>query len=221
MMRDADPSHDAGMASTEDLPSVVRYLHELPGNRYAPDEYVAALTFDDGPHPEFTPRVLDALEEQSTRATFFVVGENVERHPGIASDIAAAGHTMGCHGWSHIPFTELAPFALDEELDRCIDLLGEIAGRQPRHVRPPYGVIDASAAKHVIDRGLVPVNWSVNPDDWQRPGPDEIVLRVVSALAPSGIVVLHDGVRASVQTAEALPTLVTAMNGLGYSLVAL
>jgi peptidoglycan/xylan/chitin deacetylase (PgdA/CDA1 family) len=203
----------------EHVPGVVRFVWELPAA--AADDRVIALTFDDGPHGRYTPGVLEPLAAAGVAASFFVIGEYVELHPDLMRALAAAGHTIGIHGWTHTRFTELTPAALDDELDRCIAAVLETAGVRPRYVRAPYGPIDATISDRLTARGLVPVKWSVDPEDWRHPQPGEIERHVVERLAPGQIVLLHDGMRDAETTIAALPGTIAAVRERGYRFVAL
>ena len=102
-----------------------------------------AMTFDDGPHPRLTPRLLDMLKARSIRATFFLIGENAAEYPDIVRRIAAEGHEIGNHTWDHPQLTKLNPAALREEIDRTSSTIAEITGKLPTVMRPPYGATSA------------------------------------------------------------------------------
>lgn len=218
----------AGAGSTEParryrarVTSAVRFLTDLPGSGVEFGDPVVALTFDDGPRPPGTPAVLDALRASSVRATFFVVGENVAEHPDLVRMIVADGHTVGLHGWTHTRFTELDDAALASELDRAGELLGELTGASPRLVRPPYGTLDERVDWLLRARDLVPVMWSVDPEDWRRPDPETITGDVLADVAPGRIVLLHDGLRDGNATVAAVPAIIDGLECAGYQLVAL
>ncbi len=202
-------------------PVVVRHLWELPDGGFEEDDPVVALTFDDGPHPQSTPAVLDALAAAGVAATFFVTGDAASGEPDLTRALADAGHTVGVHGWTHTRFTELTAAALDDELDRCVSLLTATTGAAPRYVRPPYGHINAIATERILVRQLVPVMWSVDPKDWRRPSPDALANHVLEHLAPGRIVILHDGRSDATITVAALPTIIDGAHELGYQFVAL
>ncbi len=203
------------------VPVVVRHLWELPQGGYDRDAPVVALTFDDGPHLESTPAVLDALGAAGVAATFFVTGDAASQEPDLTRAVADAGHTVGIHGWTHTRFTELAAAALDDELDRCMSLLTATTGATPRYVRPPYGHIDAISTERILIRQLVPVMWSVDPEDWRHPSADVLASHVLEHLAPGRIVILHDGSSEATATVDALPAIIDGARALGYRFVAL
>src|SRR5947209_809294 len=104
-----------------------------------------ALTFDDGPHPRGTPAVLEALARANARATFFLVGEQVERRPSLAAEIAAAGHEIAIHGYRHTLLLRRSPRALRADFERAAEVIAAATGVEPRLYRPPYGVFSAPA----------------------------------------------------------------------------
>ncbi|MGW2931717.1 polysaccharide deacetylase family protein [Streptomyces sp. NPDC001156] len=152
-----------------------------------------ALTFDDGPHPLSTPLFLRLLAERRVQATFFLLGSEVRRSPGLVREIEAAGHEIGIHGWLHRPLLLRGPRATYDDFARARDIVAEITGRRPRLFRPPYGVMSASA--HVAARrlGLTPVLWTCWGEDWTARATAESVHRTVTAdLDGGGTVLLHD-----------------------------
>jgi peptidoglycan/xylan/chitin deacetylase (PgdA/CDA1 family) len=152
-----------------------------------------ALTFDDGPDPESTPSFLRLLAERDVRATFFLLGSEAHRSPGLVRDIAAAGHEIGVHGWLHRPLLLRGPRATHSDLARARDTVAEITGRRPTLFRPPYGVMSASA--HIAARrlGLAPVLWTCWGEDWTaRATPESVHRTVVADLHGGGTVLLHD-----------------------------
>ncbi|HEY3471656.1 MAG TPA: polysaccharide deacetylase family protein [Amycolatopsis sp.] len=149
-----------------------------------------ALTFDDGPYPETTPGLLAALD--GVRATFFLWGEHAAAHPGLVRDIAAAGHEIGNHSWTHPRLTGLDAGARDQEVRRTQDLLAELTGTRPVLFRPPYGDTDAAVASTIAAHGLTEVLWSVDTRDWDGAAADEIVAAAAAA-EPGGVVLMHEG----------------------------
>ena len=202
-------------------PVVVRHLWELPEGGFDDDDPVVALTFDDGPHSQTTPAVLDALDTAGVTATFFVTGDVASHQPDLTRALAAAGHTIGIHGWTHTRFTELTVAALDDELDRCVSLLTATTGAAPRYVRPPYGHINAISTERILIRQLVPVMWSIDPRDWSNASSGELERRVFEHLAPGRIVILHDGKSDASATVDALPAIIDGARARGYRFVAL
>lgn len=193
----------AGYATSTLLP--VRGLHDwMVGGaifRAPPDE--VALTFDDGPHPEQTPAILDLLARTGTKATFFLLGERAARHPDIVRRIAGEGHTIGNHSWSHPWMPKLSGRRIEAELVRCQDVLLEITRQSPRFVRPPYGSRDFRFYRIARRLELTPVLWSLDSLDWAGVE-TERVLRRLRRAGPGDIVLLHDG---NPRAADAIPAL--------------
>ena len=123
-----------------------------------------AMTFDDGPHPVLTPRLLDMLKARGIKATFFLIGENAAEYPDIVRRIAAEGHEIGNHTWNHPQLTKLSPAALREEIDRTSSTIAEIIGKPLLIMRPPYGATSAYI-NHWMNRefGMKVILWSVDP----------------------------------------------------------
>jgi peptidoglycan-N-acetylglucosamine deacetylase len=163
-------------------------------SRGDPTTHAVALTFDDGPHPETTPRVLALLAQAGVKATFFVVGEKVERHPDVARAIARAGHTFGAHGHRHRRlYAFLSPTAVARDIDATVQAVERATGVRPRWFRPPVGQVSPRTAAGAKRAGLEIVVWSVRGlDGLAATDPDRVVTRVERGLAPGAIILLHD-----------------------------
>ncbi|MFD5819711.1 polysaccharide deacetylase family protein [Streptomyces sp. NPDC127038] len=152
-----------------------------------------ALTFDDGPDPVSTPAFLDLLAARRVRATFFLLGGQAHRSPGLVREIAAAGHEIGVHGWAHRPLLLRGPRATHDDLARARDTVAEITGTTPLLFRPPYGVMSGSAHLAARRLGLTPVLWTCWGEDWTaRATPESVHRTVVADLYGGGTVLLHD-----------------------------
>jgi peptidoglycan/xylan/chitin deacetylase (PgdA/CDA1 family) len=157
------------------------------------DPVGVAITFDDGPHPEGTPAVLEALRDADVRGTFFLCGEQVERHPALAAEIGAAGHTVALHGHRHRNMLRLAPSTFVDDLERGIAAIEEATGRRPELYRPPYGIFSYPGMLEVQARGLRSLLWSRWGHDWraERTGA-EIAAEVTRDLDAGDVLLLHD-----------------------------
>ncbi len=167
-----------------------RAMPRLAG-RGRPDHI--ALTFDDGPDRHSTPHFLRLLAERRVHATFFLLGNEAHRRPGLVHEIAAAGHEIGIHGWLHRPLLLRGPRATFDDLGRARDTVAAITGRQPALFRPPYGIM--SAASHLAARrlNLTPVLWTCWGEDWTARATPQSVHRTVTAdLNSGGTILLHD-----------------------------
>jgi peptidoglycan/xylan/chitin deacetylase (PgdA/CDA1 family) len=185
-----------------------------------------ALTFDDGPHPGGTPAVLEALAARRAVATFFLVGEQVERHRTLAAEIVAAGHAIGIHGYRHELLLRRSPRAVRDDLLRACDVIGSATSTEPRLYRPPYGVFSGPALLLVRRLGWQPLLWSRWGRDWEaRATPEEIAARVTRGIGDRDVVLLHDGDHYSSpdswrRTVAALPSVLEAASVAELPLVA-
>ncbi|GAC1301900.1 MAG: hypothetical protein NVSMB19_10550 [Vulcanimicrobiaceae bacterium] len=186
----------AGFASYEAL--------EEPGNqifgktvvRGAPTQRDVALTFDDGPNPPYTDRILDVLHAERIPATFFVVGRAATAYPATIRRIVRDGHTLGNHTWDHPHLIVQTPAAMRAELERTDAALVKIVGRHTTLMRPPFGARDFAVMNEAQKLGYRVVMWSVPlPRDWEQPGDATIARRVTEKVAGGSIIVLHDGNR--------------------------
>jgi peptidoglycan/xylan/chitin deacetylase (PgdA/CDA1 family) len=185
------------------------------------------LTFDDGPHPQGTPAVLEVLRERGATATFFLVGEQVERYPGLVAEIAAAGHGVELHCFRHRNNLRLGPGNFLEDAERARVAIEEASGRTVACYRPPFGIFSAATLRAVRQRGWRPVLWSRWGRDWDRGATAESIARRSSAGIGAGdIVLLHDAdyysARGSwVRTAAALPLILDEIEACGLKTASL
>lgn len=158
-----------------------------------------ALTFDDGPNPACTPRLLDILAAHEVGATFFMVGRYAQAEPALVRRVAAAGHLVGNHSWSHPNLALTAAAKVYEELKRTSDTLEQILGQPVRFFRPPFGARRPTVFRVARSLGLVPVLWNAMTDDWAEPSADRIAASLsqkVDSLTRRGHavnIVVHDG----------------------------
>ena len=194
--------------------------------RRLPHSRGVALTFDDGPHPDGTPAVLETLRAAGATATFFLVGEQVERRPALAAEIAAAGHEIALHGYRHTLLLRRTKASLEHDLDRALDVIADASGREPRCYRPPYGIFTTAALTLARGRGWLPLLWSRWGRDWgPRETPEKIARRATTGLEPGDVVLLHDADYYSSsgswrRTAAALPSILDAVAALGVPCIA-
>jgi peptidoglycan/xylan/chitin deacetylase (PgdA/CDA1 family) len=157
-----------------------------------PADHVA-LTFDDGPDPESTPRFLELLAARQVHATFFLLGSMVAKAPGLAAEVAAAGHETGVHGWDHRYLPLRGPRATRDDLRRAADVVAEVTGTAPALFRPPYGVLSTSALLTARELGLSPVLWGSWGREWARGAtPESVYATLARHLAGGVTVLLHD-----------------------------
>ena len=190
-----------------------------PGDRRA-----VALSFDDGPDPECTPRVLDILEREAVRGTFFLIGRRAEKAPTVVRRIAEAGHDLGNHTWSHASLWRCGPARTEREIEDGHAAIAQAAGAPPRFFRPPWGKTNLAMFGALRRLGTPCVFWTVQPESRRPVEPAEQLRRAVGRAGPGAIYDLHDadGVPgAGRRVAEYLPALVEALRGQGYALVPL
>ena len=152
-----------------------------------------ALTFDDGPHPEGTPAVLSVLEEAGIKATFFLVGEQVERRPALAAEIAARGHLVALHAFRHRPQPAMSARAVRDDLARGAEVISRATGVELKLHRPPYGLYSPAGLEAVRRGGMKPILWSRWGKDWRRlTTPERIAGRATRDLSAGDVILLHD-----------------------------
>lgn len=203
----------AGLAPRSGLlgPVVTRLPAEAAARREV------ALTFDDGPHPEVTPAVLDLLETSGHRASFFLVGRRAAVHPRLAAEIVARGHAVENHTFHHANgFAFLGPRRMTAEVDRAQQTLTALAGRPPAWFRPVAGMRNPWMGPLVAGRGLAIASWTRRGFDTVVADPARVVRRLTSGLAAGDVLLLHDGAAASTAAGrpvvlEALPAVLDAL----------
>jgi peptidoglycan/xylan/chitin deacetylase (PgdA/CDA1 family) len=179
-----------------------------------------ALTFDDGPSPPYTGRILDVLERYAVPATFFCVGLNVGAHVEDMARIREQGHALGNHTWSHPFLTELSRPQLVEQIDRAGEAIAEASGGPvPALFRPPYGSRTPEVVGWLADIGPRTVLWDVETADWAMPGADTISRIVLEQTRPGSVILLHDGGGDRSQTVAALPALIEGLLARGLRFV--
>jgi peptidoglycan/xylan/chitin deacetylase (PgdA/CDA1 family) len=178
-----------------------------------------ALTVDDGPHPDHTPRLLDLLDRFEIRATFFLLGERVEHWPAIVDDQAKRGHQLGLHGYRHVAFPSLPPPQLQRSLHQSQQAIAAACGGVPQsfqYVRCPNGLFLPQTLQQLQQWGFQPVMWSVVPEDWLLPPVSVVVDRVLRQIYPGALIVLHDGPYGGSQVVQILEQLLPVLLNAGY-----
>lgn len=201
---------------TMNLPSefsgaTVTHSRGLAGQPYV------AMTFDDGPHPQNTPRLLDILRARNIKATFYVIGQNVDRHPGIVRRIVAEGHEIGNHTYTHRKLTSLSNSEVENEMKKTEDAIIRAAGVKPRTMRPPYGALLQHQRSMIFSSFSYPtIMWSVDPNDWRRPGPSVVASRILSGAHNGAIILAHD---LHAPTVDAMPRTFDGLLSRGYQFI--
>jgi peptidoglycan/xylan/chitin deacetylase (PgdA/CDA1 family) len=178
-----------------------------------------ALTFDDGPHATLTPQLLDILAARGVRATFYVIGNRIAAHREVLARIAADGHEIGNHSWSHPSLSGLSDAAILAQVDRTAMAVQEVVGRPPVTLRPPYGNLTQRQSLMLrAERNLPTVLWSVDPEDWRRPGAPEVASRIIARSHPGAVILSHDIIGGTV---AAMPAALDGLLARGYQFVTL
>ena len=181
---------------------------------------VVYLTFDDGPHPTWTPQVLDLLELYNAPATFFVLGQSATRFPEIVERMVAAGHEAENHTFDHIWLDKAPRDLFVSQVNAADEALHAAAGARVDPIaclRPPYAAMNEHTRSLAAELGKSIVLWSVDTQDWRRPGPDQIASHVLSNVRPGAIILMHDGGGERSQTVAALDTVLDGLAGRGYA----
>ena len=182
----------------------------------------AALTFDDGPNPVYTPQILAELAAAGVPAAFFTVGYEGVARPDLLRAEVQGGHSVEDHTWDHADLTRLAPDAVTSELERTAELIQQATGVRPVCFRPPYEATNSTVVSIAAVLGLSQTLWNVDPTDWKRPGAGVIVNNVLThATGQSVVIILHDGGGDRSQTVAALPAIIAGLRARGYHFVRL
>ena len=178
-----------------------------------------ALTFDDGPHPAYTPQILDILKEFDVSATFFAVGENVEYYPELAARIEREGHEIGNHTFHHSRIAKMDKNTLKEEILACKRAVMEACGKSPRLFRPPEGVCSETLKAVCEELDMTIVLWSVDTRDWAHTPECEIVENVRCNTHNGSIILMHDFIGKKSPTPRVLRIIIPMLRELGYEFV--
>ncbi|HEY9808578.1 MAG TPA: polysaccharide deacetylase family protein [Halomicronema sp.] len=185
-----------------------------------------ALTFDDGPHPQHTPKLLKILDKYNITASFFSLGTCIQHSPSIAKQVYQSGHWLGLHGWTHQNFPSLSPYQLKQSLEqtqtaiaKACDLDIQYVKNNIRDVRPPNGIFTPQTLQYLQQWDYRPVMWSIVPEDWVRPGVSIVIERVMQQVKPGSLIVLHDGYCGGEDVTETAALLIPRLLDQGYQFV--
>ena len=190
--------------------------------RLPTDAPEVALTFDDGPNPVATPRILDALREEGVRATFFLLGKHVERWPTLSERVLVDGHALGNHGFHHRMLQFRGPGYVRDDLTRGTAAITQATGGKPAFFRAPHGFRNPWVNRVARRLGQRTIGWTLGVWDSSRPGADVIARRAIDGAKPGTILLLHDGdgydaAGDRTQTADALVTIIRGLRSRGFS----
>lgn len=172
-----------------------------------------ALTFDDGPHPIYTPQMLELLKEEQVPATFFLLGENVELYGDVVKEIAKEGHLIGNHTYHHVQVTSLSLEEACKEIQETSDLIEELTGTGTEYVRPPFGTWNEELEERL---NLIPVMWSIDTKDWTTQNVDWIVRETVKHAEDHDIILMHDSYQSTV---DAVKRVIEQLEAEGFEFV--
>ena len=178
--------------------------------------YKIALTFDDGPHPVYTDRLISVLRQNKVPATFFVVGKMALQHPELVEELSLAGHEIEVHGFTHTNLTKLSERDVEKELNETRSIIEDITGKKCFFFRPPGGQFNDKVIKEASLLGEEMVLWSVFPKDHEENDPEIIIQRVMAQAADGGVVLLHSG---RDPTIAALPEIIKRLREKGFEFV--
>lgn len=163
-----------------------------------PHQKKVALTFDDGPHPVYTLKLLDGLAQRNVKATFFIIGESAERYPEVIKRIHDEGHLIGNHTYSHVQLNCISTARAVEEIRKTNEILSSITGEDVKYIRPPYGRYSDELANN---SNLVPILWTIDPRDWSVLNTNSVVSHVIKKVGENDVILLHDIFDTSVDAA--------------------
>ena len=161
------------------------------------DKNKVAITFDDGPNPEYTVELLEGLQKRGVKATFFVLGAEVEKYPDIVKKIDD-GHLIGVHSYEHVNFGQIGDEAAIEQIEKTQEAIHNVTGKYAGYIRPPYGCWKKSLD---VEVPLIEVLWDIDPLDWATKDADTVVQRILKGVPEGSIILLHDASQSSVQAA--------------------
>lgn len=218
-----EPGESLISATYEKFPRYPSLYHQGAGG-----EHEVAITFDDGPDPTWTPKVLDVLREKGVKAAFFLVGQQAENYPDLVRQLVSEGHTIGSHTYTHTNLALCSEQRVKLELDATERLIESITGRSTTLFRPPYNADSRPSQLSEIvplaiaqDLNYLTVLESIDPEDWARPGADVILQRIKQQRKSGNIILLHDAGGDRSQTVEALPKIIDYLRARGDVIVPL
>jgi peptidoglycan/xylan/chitin deacetylase (PgdA/CDA1 family) len=198
-------------AARRDAAQADEPMDNLDGGRKA-----IALTIDDGPSPVYTPQILRLLDKYHVTATFSMIGIEARAYPGVAREVAAAGHLIANHTWTHLDLLWLPPVLAADQMDRATMAIHAATGRVPNLFRAPYGAWSPFVLQRCAEAGMIPLGWSVDPRDWSRPGVPAIIANIMRNTHSGSIILEHDGGGDRSQTVAALKYVIPRLLAAGY-----
>ena len=183
------------------------------------NEQKIALTFDDGPHPRYTAKILEVLKKYGIKATFFIIGQNAEYYPGIVEQILADGHEIGNHTYRHKHTKMLTDEIFEDDVKRCNSLISEKYNVTAKLFRPPEGYVDEKVRAVAKSLGYSIILWNIDTKDWEHASVDEIERTVLKSVSAGDIILMHDYVSGSNTTIGALERIIPRLLDENYKFV--
>ncbi len=190
-----------------------------PYFRVNTEEKVIALTFDDGPHPRYTDKILDLLEKYQAKATFFVIGKNLELYASVTKRVFEAGHEIGNHTYDHPTLSCIGPSELSRQIEKNEKLIESITGKKSLCFRPPEGFCGRYVREVINKKGYQAILWDVDTRDWAGTPSKTIVKNVLKSVHPGAIILFHDYVGEHNTTVEALREILAKLSEEGYRFI--
>ena len=210
------PPGPGGQGSHSGTPGGLDRFADRPEFTVRNGPQAIALTIDDGPDARYTPQVLAVLQRYNVTATFSMIGRQVAELPGLAREVSAAGHQISNHTWRHRNLQAMAASAALDEMDRATDAIQSQVGLTPRYFRAPYGAWTRAVLRRCVAQDMLPLDWSVDPKDWARPGVSYIVRDILRHTRTGSIILEHDGGGNRAQTVAALGIVIPRLLEAGY-----
>lgn len=196
---------------------------KYPGNIFVngyTNDKIAALTFDDGPAGTITPEILKILRENGVHATFFCIGTSVENHKDVVLQAYKDGNIIANHSWSHKDLSTLSAVGIDSEISSDQLEIYKVIGKKPAFVRPPYGSVNSTVINYLNSNKYKTIMWSIDTLDWAQKDPVNITSNVINNVRPGEIILMHCN-EDKINTAKALPGIISKLKAMGYRLVGL
>lgn len=216
------PSNSPGPKKTAYEYNIPKLRAQFPDSLFLSggrDKKVVALTFDDGPDADYTPRILDILNQQGVKATFFLVGSRVKDYSQLVGQLVDSGHQVADHSWAHTNFRLKTVEEVERDLADTSAALKSAAGVEPVMFRPPYGELSPEAMKVLVDSGYTTVGWNADSLDWYSGSVDRILASALRDTRPGSIILMHSTGKNLEATVKALPELIYTLKAQGYGFI--
>lgn len=214
------PKIDMAELKQKEALEITKMQHQISFYRGSKYKKQVALTFDDGPDNNYTPKILDILKKEHVKATFFVVGTMAKRYPSSLKRINDDGHIIANHSWNHPILSKMPESAVLKQIEDTNNVVTSVIGKTPLLIRPPYGALNEKLEKAIGNKGYKLIYWNVDTLDWNNQTEDNIMAIVKKEMKPGSIILQHNAGAESIQaTVDALPKLIAYLRGQHYEFV--